>query len=537
MICTIRSTRILRAFLVFLICALSLPACNLPQSIACSTADLIEHLIQADATPAQDTLSLTPGCHYELLHAFNPSQGYNGLPAIHTPIVIKGNGASINRANIQARFRLFFIDMGGDLTLQDLTLSGGYAYNPLDPGDFWTNSGGAIYNLGTLTLSHTVVRGNSAHNIGEGGGIMNGGRLTMTDSTLEDNEDGMNTIHGGAALYNAGNAAAATLISSTVSRNGLLAEQDAIWTDGTLSMTNSTISGNGGDGINLDFGEARLDYVTIAFNARNGMSGVSGHWHVTNSLLVSNGSGDCSPNLPLTLPQQSNIMDSDGSCGGLTAPADDIQLAPLGLYGGPNMTHALGAGSAAIDRVDPQPDTSQSPTCIPADQRSRHRPYGPGCDLGAFEYSGEQVTPAALLASTDTLPAPACTFTAAVDLNCRSGPGMLLYPVVDFLRTGETADVVGRSPDGRYVYVTAPHNPGYCVVPVDLEFGTLAGDACASRPEFTPFPPPTATPTSLPPGGGPGPQAGCTVGSLTDASVRCVVPCPEGAWPGLPCNP
>ncbi len=543
MTCMFRSPRLLRVILIFLICALSLPACNLPQSVACSTPDLIEHLLQADATPALDTLSLTPGCHYELFHAFNPSQGYNGLPAIHSPIVIKGNGAFISRANVQDRFRLFYIDLGGDLTLRDLTLSGGYAFNPLDPGDLWTNSGGAIYNLGTLTITRTVIRGNNANNIGEGGGILNGGTLTMTSSTLEENEDGMNTIHGGAALYNAGNAAYATLISSTISRNGLLAEQDAIWTDGNLSMTNSTISGNGGDGINLDFGEAHLDYVTIAFNARAGMSGVSGHWYVTNSLLVSNGSGDCSPNLPLSIPQLSNIMDSDGSCGGLTAPAADIRLAPLGLYGGPNMTHALGAGSAALDRVDPLPDTSQSPTCIPTDQRSRQRPFGPGCDLGAFEYSGEQVTPAALLAPTDALPAftatppaPACTFTAAVDLNCRSGPGML-YPAVDFLKTGESASLAGRSPDGRFAYVLAPHNPGYCAIPVDPDFGRLAGAACASLPEFTPLPVPTATLTTAPSAGGLNSQAGCTIQTLKEASVHCVVPCPTGAWPGLPCNP
>ena len=55
----------------------------------------------------------------------------------------------------------------------------------------------------------------------------------------------------------------------------------------------------------------------------------------------------------------------------------DARLAPLGDNGGPTRTHALLAGSPAIDGGDPS-------RCLPRDQRLIDRPGG-ACDIGAFE--------------------------------------------------------------------------------------------------------------------------------------------------------
>jgi hypothetical protein len=48
--------------------------------------------------------------------------------------------------------------------------------------------------------------------------------------------------------------------------------------------------------------------------------------------------------------------------------------------GGPTKTHALVAGSPAIDASPADAD------CAPADQRGVLRPQGPSCDIGSFEY-------------------------------------------------------------------------------------------------------------------------------------------------------
>jgi hypothetical protein len=74
-------------------------------------------------------------------------------------------------------------------------------------------------------------------------------------------------------------------------------------------------------------------------------------------------------------------LSSDDSCS-FSAPgslnAIDPRLGPLADYGGPTLTMALLAGSPALDAADPA-------FCPPTDQRGRLRPFGAGCDIGAFE--------------------------------------------------------------------------------------------------------------------------------------------------------
>jgi hypothetical protein len=52
-------------------------------------------------------------------------------------------------------------------------------------------------------------------------------------------------------------------------------------------------------------------------------------------------------------------------------------LGPLGDNGGPTRTHALGAGSPAIDAA--------GDACPATDQRGVARPLGARCDIGSYE--------------------------------------------------------------------------------------------------------------------------------------------------------
>lgn len=113
------------------------------------------------------------------------------------------------------------------------------------------------------------------------------------------------------------------------------------------------------------------------------------------------------------------------------------------------------------------------------------------------------VTSTPTFTSTATLsPTPAFTFTPAipqigvsVPTNCRVGPGRV-YDRVGALLVGETAQVYGRDPTGRYWFIQNPDSPGnFCWL--WGEYATVTGNFIA-LPVFTPPPTPTFTPTPLP---------------------------------------
>jgi len=58
---------------------------------------------------------------------------------------------------------------------------------------------------------------------------------------------------------------------------------------------------------------------------------------------------------------------------------EQLNLGELADNGGPTMTHALGAGSVAIDHI-PAVDCQ-----VTEDQRGEPRPGGSMCDVGSFE--------------------------------------------------------------------------------------------------------------------------------------------------------
>jgi hypothetical protein len=172
---------------------------------------------------------------------------------------------------------------------------------------------------------------------------------------------------------------------------------------GTLSLVNSTISGNravgAGGGIWVRSGSIAIAYSTLVDNgAREVTPGfwlgggglrleatASGSLH--SSVLADNVSGSFGPAIPAncTGPVKPtslghNLEDAD-TCE-LSGPGDlpdtDPLLGPLADNGGPTLTHALLPGSPAVDAGD-------DAGCPPTDQRRVARPQGPHCDIGAFE--------------------------------------------------------------------------------------------------------------------------------------------------------
>ena len=96
--------------------------------------------------------------------------------------------------------------------------------------------GGGIYNAGTLTVTNSMLSGNSADD--GGGGIYNSGALTVANSTLSGNS----ADDGGGGIYNSG---ALTVANSALSANSAVyGGGGGIHSSGTLTVTNSTLSVN-----------------------------------------------------------------------------------------------------------------------------------------------------------------------------------------------------------------------------------------------------------------------------------------------------
>ena len=107
-----------------------------------------------------DTITLPAGSTQTLTSVvsnFGPSYGPTGLPVVTSAIVIDGNGSTIARAPAAPVFRILSVARTGNLTVEETTITGGSA--TADSAN--TRGGGGLFNGGTLTLTNSTVSGNS----------------------------------------------------------------------------------------------------------------------------------------------------------------------------------------------------------------------------------------------------------------------------------------------------------------------------------------------------------------------------------------
>ncbi len=152
---------------------------------------LVAAVASANTQAGPDTITLERGCTYAFLAADNHWFGPNAIPAIASAITIDGRGARIERSPATQPFRLFFVGAdplaagtngytspgGGALKLRDLTVSGGLARGGggFHGGGGGAGLGGAIFNMGAVTLERVTLAGNTAHGGGGGANGVNGG--------------------------------------------------------------------------------------------------------------------------------------------------------------------------------------------------------------------------------------------------------------------------------------------------------------------------------------------------------------------------
>ena len=157
---------------------------------------------------------------------------------------------------------------GGVMTLSDCTFEDNQSSGE------WSR-GGAIYNVGTLTIERCQVLRSSLSSYGSGGAIYSSGTLTMRDSTIADSVN--NTNGAGAGLFLSGGI---TTLSRTTIRGGFAWSSAGVnlGNMGTLVMTDCTISGNRsgnlGSALTVSgFCNAVLTNCTISGNSSNWTGG------------------------------------------------------------------------------------------------------------------------------------------------------------------------------------------------------------------------------------------------------------------------
>lgn len=163
---------------------------------ASDQATLKTAIDNANASGTSDTINLTANIVIDGTLPGSPfvADGDNGMPSITTaqPLLIDGHGFFVQRSSIAPSFRFFHLALGTSVTFRNITLKSGLAVNP--SGDA---AGGAIYNLGALTIEDSTFDLNQASGSnqpsstasrGLGGAIFHGnGSLSIARTAFTNN--------------------------------------------------------------------------------------------------------------------------------------------------------------------------------------------------------------------------------------------------------------------------------------------------------------------------------------------------------------
>ena len=246
-------------------------------------------------------------------------------------------------------------------------------------------------------------------------------------------------------------------------------------------LTNSTVSGNNanrwGGGIYNFFGPVSSFNSTITNNRSDADSNGTGtgggvyNFHnapgatfdFQNTILAGNFEsafdfGECEGTLT---SNGNNLMTSFNStrCSIVGSPVTlaDPQLGPLQNNGGPTQTHALLAGSPAIDGGNPSGCRDSLGTLLTTDQRGFPRPVDgnndsvTACDIGAFESQGATGLLSAVLPSSRSVQVgvAATAFATVINTTQAIAVGCSISPL-----TGIPASFVYQTTDPTTNQVT-----------------------------------------------------------------------------------
>ena len=399
-------------------------------------------IIQANLTPGQQVIRLQAQVYRLTIPGANEDQSFTGDLDVRDAVQIIGTTSGRARSTIDATglgdrvFDGLLFSSSSQWLLQQLTITGGQLPGTTGPGTEF--DGGGIRNFSNLTINDSVLRNNTA---ARGGGIAHHGQqsLTIERSTISDNRaiagDTSSLADGGGGILQANGRL--TLRDSTVQNNisasqggglsllpfaqssgsnpvrierSLVVGNSAQGNGGGISVEgknggsvvieNSTVSTNFAttQGGGIDVRNLQLPVVlratTIASNRSQRGGGVMSDdkttgatMEATHSIFANNVGGNC--DFEQKFRDSSFNLSSDSLCsfgGSNNRENVGAKLGPLQFNGGPTQTHALLPGSPAID-------AGRATGCPATDQRGVARPQNGTCDIGAYEFDGSLPTP------------------------------------------------------------------------------------------------------------------------------------------------
>lgn len=349
-----------------------------------------------------DTINLPSGTYSLTIAGRNEDLAATG--DLDITGILAANALTINGTGLTAGSTI--IDGGGidrvfdiigiaPVTISNLTIRNG-------------NSGGAVgggIRTGgkgiSLTLNNVIITGNTtgvANIEGDAINIGNGGATVTMNNVAVTNNNPLGLVGGNIISVGAGGSSL-TILNGTISGN----KDTAIGNSGIVTLTNVTISGNTAVNAaaidNKAASTVTLQNCTINGNTATAVGNVGG---IRNAGTVSAGNTVITNNTPLNcnaaITSRGNNLASDAVCIANNPANGDVNnatplLGPLADNGGSVLTHALLAGSPAID-------TGTATGCPATDARGIGRPVDGNipldgvatCDKGAFEFRPQKIT-------------------------------------------------------------------------------------------------------------------------------------------------
>ena len=388
-----------------------------------------------------DEIVLSAGTYTLSLTGAAENANASGDMDLDSRIVLRGAGREATTITAETGFnqRILQTIGGNDMTIQDLTISGGRdglgagisvagtstsdvtLQNVRLTDNIATTAGGGLHVVSGgahVTVQTSDITLNQAP---FGAGIYNGGTLTVDSTSIATNT--ATSLGGG--IYAQDSAANTRILASTLSGNMAPDGAGITNSNATLSVINSTVSGNqstsqvAGGILNLADGAGNSAKVIVlqstvygnlqssggAIHTQTDNGSTSAPVQFGNTILAGIAGGTRTQSRSGTgavfTSLGSNIA-SDTGAGGLTATGDQINIAvgtvldaELSLNGGPTRTHALKPDSPAKNAGDvanaKDPGTNAvleaGDVHLTTDQRDAgyRRVSGGAVDIGAFE--------------------------------------------------------------------------------------------------------------------------------------------------------